>query len=247
MRLNPDFSLFNNSESLLFFTELVELCNNNKPKELNIVEPLGHLHLNVAEINLSFQQDKKRDISELLTTYDQRRDAAILCLRNTAMAYTYHFIAKKRSAGTLVLNSINKYGSSIQQYNYQAQTSTIKNLLNDLESKDVAGAIEVLGMIDVVKEIAESNQLFGDTYIECIREAVASEQIAAAKLLQNSIKNYRRLIEYIQVNNRLEPKKEIAQLLRRISDLVMKYNSLINTRLLTNSAQVHKSDAHTKT
>jgi len=81
--------------------------------------------------------------------------------------------------------------------------------------------------------MAEANQLFGDSYIERVRESVASEQIASSKLIQSGIKHYRKLIEYIKANNTIEPKRENAQLLRQISEIVAKHNDLINTRIMS--------------
>jgi len=227
MIYGPNFSFLSNVVSHQFFTDLIEVCNRNNPSELHISEQVGTLHLNVAEISSSFQQDKKSEITELLTTYDQRRDNAILCLRQTAEAYTKHYKETKRSAGFIILNTINQYGVSIQRYNYQAQTSTIKNLSNDLERKEVSNAIELIGMSDVVKELIEANQLFGNTYMDRVRESIASEQIASSKLMQRAIKNYRKLISQIQAHQTIKPSKAYSQLLKEIRVVVKHYNSQI--------------------
>lgn len=53
---------------------------------------------------------------------------------------------------------IDKYGSKIHAFNYQAETSTITNLVNDLETiMELINAIALLVINDVVSELKASN------------------------------------------------------------------------------------------
>jgi len=230
MNITPKFVLYRNTESLQFFTDVVELCKKNTADTFNLATPLAKLEQNNSMLNASFKKDQKSALTELLTQYDQRRDDALVCLRKIADGYSNHFQEEMRTAGLKVLDTIDKYGSSIQKFNYQAQTSTLLNLCTDLTRKNLAGIVETIGMTEVVSEMSEANTLFSEAFLQRVQESAANDQVATGELVQETIQNYRTLVTHIEANNVINPSDAYTQLLKQISELTAKYNSLVSAR-----------------
>lgn len=237
MNLTPNFAFYRNSESIQFFNDVLAICKKNNVQELNLADPVAKLEQNSSDLSNSFKKEQKSDLTERLTTYDQRRDEALVCLRKVADGYTNHFDAQKRAAGLAVLNAIDKYGGSIHRLNYQAQTSVTDNLFKDLTGEKLAGQIEHMGMVDIVFEMKEANQLFNDTFLQRVQENAANEQVATGKLVQEAIRNFRTLIAHIQANNLLNPSVAYEHLLKQISQLIDKYDSLVTARTSQKEAE----------
>lgn len=230
MNLIPKFTAFRNTESLQFFKDVAEICNKNDVEHLKLTEPLARLEQNNRDLNDSFKVMSKSDLTEMLTRYDQRRDDAIVCLRKIADGYTNHHKAELRQAGLKILQTIDKYGGSIQKLNYQAQTSTTDNLCKDLKSAPIAATVEAIGMTEVVAEMEEANRLFSDTYLLRIQESANNDQIATGQLIQEAIQNFRTLVAHIKAHNVITPSENYTNLLKQISELTAKYNSLVSNR-----------------
>lgn len=230
MNITPKFAFYRNSESVQFFTDVVELCHKNNSEALNLATPLDKLEQNNTILNASFKKNQKSDLTELLTSYDQRRDDALVGLRKVADGYTHHFDAQKRVAGEDVLQAIDKYGSSIHRFNYQAQTSTTDSLFKDLMAEKLAVAVESIGMTEVVNEMNAANALFSDTFLRRVQETAANDQVATGQLVQEVIQNFRTLVAHIEANNVINPSEAYVSLLKQISELTAKYDNLVTAR-----------------
>ena len=105
------------SESVQFFNDVLTVCKNSNPAELNIQKPWNALDKSFNLLNGSFKKESASAFTTELSALDQRRDQGIICLRKLADAYTnHHAVAKQKAAGKLLI-VIDKYGRSISKMN----------------------------------------------------------------------------------------------------------------------------------
>ncbi len=224
---NPRFSHYNQSECIQYLADAAELCK--RQNHANLAAPLQALEQGNANLVQAFKKDKKSNITNLLTQYDQRRDAAVVCLRLTARGFGNHYNAETREAANMVLSTIDKYGKSLHKVNYQAETSILSNLYADLTSETKATAVAKIHMTDVVEEMNTSNNLFNETYLTRVEESAGQEQVATGQLIQETIGHYRHLVAVIEANHIITPEGGYDVLLKQLSELADKYNGLITT------------------
>ena len=224
----PNFSYLKQSESLQYLSDIAKLCQQSNIAA--IAAPLQKLVDHNSELSQTFKQDKGSDLTKLLIKYDQRRDDAIVCIRMTTLAYGNHYNTNKRQAATQVLKTIDRYGKSLHRMNYQAETSTLFNLYEDLKSASLAPAVELLNMTDVLDEMNNSNTLFNETFLNRVQETVATKQIATGHKIQSAIASFRTLLQFITASNIINPSDELDNLLKQINVLTIKYNNMVKTR-----------------
>lgn len=226
-KTTPHFSYYNQSECIQYLLDVAELCKRSNNENLTTaLQTLVHGNTNLVK---AFKKDKKSNITQLLTQYDQRRDDAIVCLRLTARAYSNHYDDATRNAANQVLSTIDKYGKSLHKLNYQSETSVLSNLYGDLTSERMAPMTAALHMTDVVEEMNTSNNLFNETYLARVEESAAKEQVATSQLLQETIVSYRHLIAVIEAYHTINPDGGYDVLLKQINELAAKYNNLVTT------------------
>jgi len=236
MYANPIFKIYKQSESLQYFSDVATLCLKSNIETLAV--PLQNLVVINDKLGNAFKHAKGSDLTELLTLNDQRRDDAVVCIRMTAQAYSNHFEPEKREAAANILDTIDKYGKSLHRLNYQAETSVLLNLYNDLTASPLADAVDEIHMSDVVEEMKESNDLFSEAFLNRVQESAADNQVAAGKLVQEGIKHYRTLMDYINAYNTINPSAEYDMLLKQIGELTAKYNSTATSRVSAKTEKI---------
>lgn len=226
-----NFKSFRNSESVQFFNDIVTLCTESNPKALNIEAQLNTLNESVNSLNSNFATDRSSEITNDLISLDQRRDKAITCLRMLTEGYTNHFDSAKSESAKQLLQTIDKYGSSISRMNYQAETSTLDNLGDELQNDAaVANLVSQLDLSDLVSEMIEANNAFNTRYLDRVKEEAEGNEVAIGEVIKKSIANFRLLTAHIEAHSTLNPSDELNTLADRINELIERYNLTVQRK-----------------
>jgi uncharacterized protein YpiB (UPF0302 family) len=223
----PYFGNYNQSECIQYLTDAAALCKRQNNESL--ATQLQALEQGNANLAQAFKKDKRSNITNLLTQYDQRRDAAVVCLRLTARGFSNHYDDATREAAKIVMSTIDRHGRSVHKLNYQSETNVLTKLYADLTAETKAAAVAKIHMTDVVEEMNTSNNLFNETYLARVEESAGQEQVATGQLIQDAIGHYRHLVAVIEANHIITPEGGYDVLLKQLSELADKYNGLIKT------------------
>ncbi|WP_379963236.1 DUF6261 family protein [Epilithonimonas sp. UC225_85] len=162
-----DLRNLRNADYLQFQKDFLSVIFRNDPAALQVESKYDALSAKADELESLFKKVLANPISQELVVLDERRDAAINGIYYTALANSYHFdLATKQSANKLLAN-ISLYGSGIARLNYQAETSTLTNLINDWENKpELTQAIEALNLKSWKEELKTINTEFSTRYLD---------------------------------------------------------------------------------
>ncbi len=219
------------AESTQFFGDVLNLCKQSNPADLNIKTQWSELDKSIKKLNESFKKSQASLKTSELSTLDERRDNAIVFLRKIADAYTNHHDVAKKQAGKQLLIAIDKYGRRISKMNYQAETSVLDNLVTDLKNEtDSAVSIKLLGLADTVAEIKTANDLFNQTYLERVGEAAGKDLAAAGELVQECRQKYNALVRHIEANATINPSEAYDVLISQLNNLIEKFNIMLAQR-----------------
>jgi hypothetical protein len=226
-----NFKKFRTSEFIQFFVDINKIYEENNPESLNLSEQHALLANINSELAKVFKQDLGSDITEEIAELDQRRDEAVICLRKLADAYTNHYDSAKKEAGQRMVNAIDKYGSKIYLLNYQAETSTVNNLVNDIETlPELVDANTLMGSGDVVSELKTSNNLFNERYLARVHEEAEKEKVSAGEVIKEGITNYRTLVAHTEAHATLNSNVAYSSLINQLNVLIDKYNDTVSGR-----------------
>jgi hypothetical protein len=163
------------AEFIQLMTDILAIVQKNDPVALQVTEPFNKLKALTNEIEALFKVQYGNEKSNELIVLDTRRDNAINGLQSIINGYTYHTNGQLKASALLLQNHLANFGSGIASDNYQSQTATIRNILDDYSSKpDLAAAIAGLQLEPWFDELAESNTLFAEWYLAPAAETGAA-------------------------------------------------------------------------
>jgi hypothetical protein len=225
------------SESIQFIGDVLSVCKKSNPTELNIQTQWTDLDQSFKPLNNSFKKSEASLLTAELAAQDDRRDNAIVCLRKLANGFTNHHDDDKQNAGRQILLTIDKYGRQISKINYQAETSILDNLVDDLKNEaENAAAVELLGLSDTVAEIKDANGQFSAIYLDRVGEDASKDVIAAGELVEVCMERYNILVKHIEAHATINPSDEINSLIKNLNELIERFNRLLARREGRNNA-----------
>ncbi|MDI9365543.1 MAG: DUF6261 family protein [Flavobacterium sp.] len=168
MKINA-ISLTNlqNTEASQFNTDILGIIQLNNPITLGVVKPYEVLKNEQTEILSLFKADKSSALTDELVTLDLYRDEALIGISLQIESYTYHKLPATRALGVLLFNHLNNFGTGIDRYNYQKETSTITNILKEWKDKtELKAALVALKLTDWENELEATNMAFNTKFIQ---------------------------------------------------------------------------------
>jgi hypothetical protein len=227
----PLFQKFRIGELVQFLYDVLGICDKNKPEVLLITAQVTSTRTSAKELDNNFKLDQGSSLSSVLVTEDQRRDRALIGIHSCIEGYTYHFDTTIREAAILLLASIEKYGSNIQQQNYQAETSSVNSILESwtTDSK-LAAALVTLKMVDWAAELKTANTLFNGTYLLRVEEKGEAPSADTFELRKAAIARYRELVNEISAQTTIVKNTTYDKVTNELNVLIHSYNMLVANR-----------------
>ncbi len=231
MEQKPRFTKFRNTEQLQFLEDVVSICLKADVGSLNIENQVNDLNQANQRLSSSFKQTQSSEFTLTLSDLDNLRDNDIKTMRKVSDAYTEHFDEAKAKAARLVLRTIDKYGESIYRMNYQAETTVLKNICNDLQEQKAVEAIELLSLSDIVAHLTNTNEQFNTQYLNRVEEkADYNDQVKTAELLKDALNKYKILDEFINAYKVINPSDALSTLINNLEELIDGYNNTVAQR-----------------
>ncbi|MFW6104163.1 MAG: DUF6261 family protein [Bacteroidota bacterium] len=222
---------FRSNEFIQFGNNVVSICDESDPQVLKIQEPLDKLRASLTDLEEIYKINQASAITSRLTELDDRRDNAVIFLRKLGDTFTNHFDEAKQNAGKKLVEVIDRYGTPIYKQNYQAETGSLNNLINDLEtSSEYREILDLLGGTEVLSEMKKANELFDQKYLlRNDQEAGKDDESFTEKRLEAK-NNYRDLVQHIEAWATVTPTDGYTHLINRFNDLIDRYNQLVKLR-----------------
>ena len=160
-----------NAEYLQYMKDFAGIINLNDPSKLNIDAKLTAFTTISGELEDLFKKALANDRTKLILALDERRDDAINGISHFLQGYATHFEADKKQDAQRLLANMNLYGSGIARQNYQAETATLNNMMNDFEEKiDLKNAVANFNLGPWLAELKNANDEFNTQYLSRTQE-----------------------------------------------------------------------------
>lgn len=227
-----DLAKLRNAEILQFGTDFSGLIDANDPADLNIVPQYNAFNIKLDETRGLFKLERISPITQELILLDERRDNAINGLTAVILGFIYHFNPSITQAANLLVNNLNIYGPGVGKQNLPSETTTLKAIVKDWETKpDLTAALVTLGLTSWVEELKEANQLFEQKYLERTQEygAASPEKLKAKR--EELMETYYELRKFLDANSVLNNTPLYQKTISELNALIDQYNTLLNTRV----------------
>ncbi|MNI49814.1 hypothetical protein D3C87_867850 [compost metagenome] len=164
-----------NAEYIQFLTDTLNIVSKNNPVALNVSTQYDALLVAKDNAEKLFKISQASLVTEEIEALDKRRDDAINGINLHIQSLTY--------SSDLVINKYAKtlsahlalFGPHIAIENYQSETTILRNIVNDWETKaELQEAITALNLGNWLTELETANNDFNQAYIK------RNEELAAA-------------------------------------------------------------------
>lgn len=166
-----DLAKLRNAEYLQLMKDFATIVERNDPNTLNVTAKLADLQTKVGEMDSLFKKILANENTTTLLNIDKQRDDCINGIFNVVQGYEYHFNETTRVAAQKLATNLRSYGTGIARLNYQAETATLTNIINDWETKpDLIAALNTLDLIAWKEEMKSQNNSFNQVYLDRTQE-----------------------------------------------------------------------------
>lgn len=232
---------FHSNEFIQFGNNVVSICDESNPQELKIREPLEKLRASLTDLEDIYKISQASAITSKLTELDDRRDNAIIFLRKLGDTFTNHFDEARQIAGQKLVEVIDKYGTPIYKQNYQAETGSLKNLINELEtSSEYREILDLLEGTEMLNEMKTANELFDKKYLLRNDQEAGKDDESFGERRLEAKNNYRDLVQHIEGWATVTPTDGYTNLINRFNHLIARYNQVVKAR---SSKETSEEDA----
>ena len=231
-----DLERTRNSEYYQFFDDVDTIVTTITPKALNIVPSYAAFTAEKVEIDKLFQKEQGSKLTPLMEKADLRRDRAITGIVLVVNGFTYYHEEGWSQPALLLQSSINKYGSSIPNQSFIAETAIINNLLGDWDNTpELQDALKTFRLQPWAEELRTSNKLFNKLFMERNAEfggKLSETMVDRRRQISNAVyyKLRDKLLANAEINDLQEP---WATAVNQLRALIATYNTLLASRAVT--------------
>ncbi|MFL1895111.1 DUF6261 family protein [Aquimarina sp. 2-A2] len=225
---------YRNSEFIQFHANVLSIVTDADPEKLKIADQVKAYSTPVTALDDVFKQQTSSPTTKELEAYDEARDFAIIGIRAVIEGYTYHFDKKSREAAQALLESIDLYGARIYKLNYQAQTTTLRNLISEWEQNaTLKKAVTLLQLTDWIAHMKTVNTVFNTKFLERNSEYATTNKENLSTMRDEAVTAYRVLMDHITAHATLNSSAALTNLINKLNALTDNYNTLIENRTRT--------------
>lgn len=234
MTQSIDLSKLRNAEYVQFTTDVLQIVNLNNPATLQVQAKFNAFSSVKTELEVLFKKSTANPITAEIEALDQRRDNAISGIMYVVKGNTYHFDSLVAKEADVLSDYFKIYDGNIAQQNYNAETATITNIVNDFETKpELVSALVKLALTPWKNELKAANVAFSTQYLARTMDlATATPDNLKSKRLEANEAFYalrNHLDAFATINPSVLYNKTIAEL----NALIAQYNTLLAGRAVT--------------
>lgn len=227
-----DLSRLRNAEFLQFMKDFNTFVDANDPAALNVAVQYTALADQTAGLENLFKKQLASELTQEILSLDARRDNAYNGILFSVQANLYHYEPNRVQAATRLKANLDLYGAGVAKENYLAETTLLKNIVNDWEDKpELNDAMVLLGLKSWKNELKDANTSFNQKYIERTLEySEADEQTLVAKRAE-TLEAYYTLRQFIDAYALTVNTAIYHTATSQVNALIEQYNTLINNRV----------------
>lgn len=234
---NNSFKVLRIAEFLQQGKDLSKVISDSDPNALGINKQLEAFSSVFLELEDVFKTSLKNPLTQTLVDLDSKRDDVFMGMCSIVDGYLKHWTPSVVAQAASLVDSINVYGRGLTVLNYQAESSSLSNLIESWEKDTkLTAALTALNLESWKNELKTINNLFIQTYTNRSLEDGKSEAQPKIKALrEQAIAAWNKLqrillgkVEEFEDDATKAPKYN--NLVNSINGVLDSYNNLIQLR-----------------
>ena len=221
------FEQLRNSEHIQFSKAVKHVFGEHSPETLHVQNQYDAFSAGIEKMETAFVSTQGNVLTKALITEDEKRDSYLIGIIKVVNGYTKHFSDEKVKAAERIKAHIAKYGKRIDTYNYNAETASITDLIDGIETDvELSKAVALSGIADWFAELKASNTEFNRLYESRAEDEATKTKLVLRELRDDSVKQYKELIKYFEAASIMYPSDVYDTLANKLNEFIDKYNNL---------------------
>lgn len=227
-----DWPRLRNDEFLACGNGVVSIVETNDPVALNLVPQITAYKNKLTECSELYVLERANANTQDMNQLDQRRDLDISGIVMLLDAYTRHFDAGIVRAATLLLNNTKLFGTGIARKSLMAETTSLKELIADWETKPLlTAAITELNLVAWKDDLKATNTAFELKYMARTHDyGTATTDTLKGKRLE-SMDAYYNLKKYLEAYALINNTAIYTNTISDVNALIAQFNTLLASRM----------------
>ena len=227
-----DLTKLRNGEYVQFTNDVLKVVQLNDPTVLQVLAKYNAMNAVKTELEILYKKSTENPITAEIEDLDKRRDNAVSGILGMINSYGFHYEEAFSGPSKAVQNYLKIYTDNIAQENYNAETATISNLVDDFENKpELTAALTTLHLIEWKDELKASNNKFNERYIARTQDlATATPDNLKSKRVEANMAYYE-LRDHIFSHSIIAPSALYTKTINEINVLIAQYNTLLAGRV----------------
>ena len=156
-----------NPEHIQLVDDVLNVIKKYNPAALKVTEQYEKLKLRFEAIESSYKLPVKNALTKELQELDDLRDDAFTGMMYLVKGNSYSDDAEISSHAETLLEHVARFGSNIQQMNYQSETTALRNIVNDWNTvPELSAAITALNLGLWKNRVATANNNFSNCFLQ---------------------------------------------------------------------------------
>lgn len=225
------FNHLRGAEFIAFLRLFIAICRANMVPALRLEKKLNALEDFTEDMARNYRNERANEINAELERRDKIRDKLITGFGHLVKGFSRDLVEEKRLAGLLLLKLYRKYGPSIAQMNYEAQSTTMTNMDTELvNDKALMAAVKTLGLGYWIKNMREANEQFLEVYQERVVDESGKEVIPLFKMRPKAVDLFTKVKKHLLANDELDDFPENTTIIRQTNTLITRNQAIIKMR-----------------
>ncbi|MFN8255670.1 MAG: DUF6261 family protein [Bacteroidales bacterium] len=158
-------SIFTPEESNSMAKQLIVAVDSSKSADEILLKAKAALETTNGKLTSTLKALLANPFTQQLNNADGWRDSVYVGGRNAIEAYTHWvFDTAKKEAAERLIEVVNRHGWSLQNFNYQKQSSATNSLLKELQSVKNQADLASLGLSTWYEELSKAQQNFENLF-----------------------------------------------------------------------------------
>ena len=243
MLARVNLNLLRNHEFVQLFRDMKGLILMHDTGKLMIEEEFKAFVTVLDELDEVFgNYNRMSKYTQQLVRIGKERNQAVSGLKGYMRVMIKHYEQDKSKAAQLLLARIESYGSSIPRLNDEAETTVIKNLVDNFEQDiRLKTALEILDLTAWVGHLKSKNDEFSEIYHQRLSDLAVKSNASLAKVRPKAYQLYKELIDRINAALMVFKTPQLKKLGRQINVLSKRYQDIPKLRRRSTSSAPRRS------
>lgn len=225
------FYLFRTDDYYTFSKRILAIIEPVIAQVSELATPLSKAQKALTDLDEALVKSTAKAYTEKVVAADGARDNGYTALKLHLRACENRANPELRDAASLLLETLRKYGWSIENESYSKESSKINNLLIDYKTiPELIEAITVTNSQEWTNELQELQTDFEQAEKERTIARANISEVKSEEACKDIRQSLEIIIQFVNIMQKVDPNETFNPMIKLMNEVIIEFNSNIRSR-----------------